>query len=220
MRSKIRGDLAQTIVYSKAKLFRDGAMELQLQCHCGQVRARLSHMQPQTVNRAVCYCRFCQSYLRFLGQEATFADSQGGTDVFQMSPRDITFESGFELIRAVKQTEKGAARYYAGCCNTPLFNGMQNLRVPFLGVFTGSIQGFEELRNADDAIGPVRARVNKQTEEQWAQPNADRMSVLRMLLHVARLMLFWFVRGDAKRSPLRADNGQPRLSVERIRVKT
>lgn len=193
-------------------------MQLQLECDCGQVQGTLRHIRAGTVNRVICYCRFCQSYLRYLGREAKIPDALGGTDLFQVSPRDLQIDQGAEHIHALKLTGRGAARYYAGCCNTPLVNGMQNLSIPFVGVLAHAIKGFDNDRTRDDALGPVRARVNCQTDAQRALPKTDRVSNVVMVAHFMRLMVLWIVRRDARLSPFRYPDGSPRFPVERIEV--
>jgi hypothetical protein len=39
-------------------------------------------------------------------------------------------------LRLMRLSEKGLLRWYAGCCDTPLFNTMATPKVPFVGVLT------------------------------------------------------------------------------------
>ncbi len=191
-------------------------MDLKFQCKCGQVTGTLKNLKPSGVNRVVCYCRFCQAYEQHLS--GAKQKDQPGSDLFQMSPRDIQFEQGFEWVHAIKLTDKGPLRYYAKCCNTPLVNGLQNMKVPFTGVAIDCVPQLLEESQSLLSFGPIRARVNTHGAQQKALPKSDNASKYRMFAHLARLMFGWWLRGDAKRSPFINAQGQPVLVGERIRL--
>ena len=193
-------------------------MEHKLQCQCGQVKGTLTNLQPSRVNRAVCYCRFCQAYQGYLSQEATPSEHYDGAELFQMSPKDIHFSQGFDQIHAVKLTDKGPLRYYAKCCNTPLVNGLANMNIPFVGVAIECVPELTSEQHRQDSLGPILARVNTHGPAQKALPKANKAAVYRMLVHLVRLMVGWWLRGDAKYSPFIDANGQPVLVGERIRL--
>lgn len=86
----------------------------QLSCMCGKVKGAVAVSAP--TNHVVCYCRDCQAFARFLGQEAIL-DRHGGTEIVQTNASKVTLSEGMEHLAAIRLTNKGLLRYYAGGCN-------------------------------------------------------------------------------------------------------
>jgi len=61
-------------------------------------------------------------------------DAQGGTDVVQTRPANLTFTHGQDTLACMRLTPKGLLRWYAACCNTPIGNTVANYRMPFVGL--------------------------------------------------------------------------------------
>ena len=72
-------------------------------------------------------------------------------DIVQIAPSDVTFKSGQEHLRVLRLYPSGLLRWYAGCCETPLFNTVATPKVGLIGMMT------QRLADPDQA-GPVRAR--------------------------------------------------------------
>jgi hypothetical protein len=127
-----------------------------LQCRCGTLKG---YIEPSTsVNRCVCYCRDCQAFAHFLGSASEILDAQGGTDVTQIRPANLTFTQGQNAIACMRLSERGLLRWYAACCNTPIGNTLSNFRVSFVGLVHSCLEGAGG--SLDDSFGAVRARVN------------------------------------------------------------
>jgi hypothetical protein len=92
-----------------------------LQCRCGTLKGYVVHSAG--VNRCVCYCSDCQAFAHFLGQPSEILDAQGGTDVIQTRPANVTFTQGQSALACMRLTERGLLRWYAACCNTARFRG-------------------------------------------------------------------------------------------------
>ena len=107
-------------------------IDLPLRCRCGLLTGVARGIASSRVNRVMCYCHGCQAYARALGRYEAIMDELGGTDVFQMSPRDLKFFTGVEHLAYMKVTEKGALRWYAKCCQTPIAHILALLRLPFM----------------------------------------------------------------------------------------
>ena len=137
-------------------------------------------------------------------------DDQGGTEVIQFSPRKFRFTGGEEHLGCLRQTKKGALRWYAKCCNTPIANTAGSTKLPFVGVVRRAVTAPEGAA-LDRAVGPVRARIYLPPEMKqgvnWREKG--------MMLRILRLLLFWKLRGDGKRSPFFGDDGKPIREVER-----
>ena len=58
---------------------------LALRCGCGAVSGRVE--APERAGRAICYCRDCRAFARWLGHPERTLDPAGGTDVVATTPR-------------------------------------------------------------------------------------------------------------------------------------
>jgi uncharacterized protein DUF6151 len=128
-------------------------MEHPLRCRCGTVSGWVK--EPRSANRVVCYCKDCQAFAYFLGQENQILDERGGSDVIQILPKNLSFTRGIEALKCIRLTDKGLLRWYASCCNTPIGNTLASYKISFVGIVHTCLE------NADtplhDSFGPVRA---------------------------------------------------------------
>jgi hypothetical protein len=133
-------------------------MEHPLRCRCGTIRGRVR--DPRAANRALCYCRDCQAFARYLGAQNEVLDARGGTDVIQILPKNLTFTQGIEALACIRLTDKGMLRWYASCCKTPIGNTLLNSKISFVGLVHNCLENPET--SLHDSFGPVRACVNTQ----------------------------------------------------------
>jgi hypothetical protein len=175
-----------------------------LQCRCGTVKGYLSHTT--AVNRCMCYCRDCQAFAHFLGKADEILDAQGGTDVVQTRPANLTFTHGQNALACMRLTPKGLLRWYTACCNTPIGNTVANYRMPFVGLVHSCLEGAGP--SLDQSFGPVRARVNTKSAKGEVPSGSGGMmsAILPFIALVARPL----VDGSYKRTPFfSADTGAP-----------
>jgi hypothetical protein len=104
---------------------------LNFQCGCGQVQARLSAAGVAAGSHIQCYCKDCQTSARHLGYRLP---EHGGTELIQTTPDAITFVSGADQLGLQRLSPNGLCRWYAKCCNTPMFNTLQRRTLPFAGI--------------------------------------------------------------------------------------
>ena len=110
------------------------------------------------MNRVVCYCDDCQTFLHYL-RRADLLDAQGGSDIVQIAPASLSFVQGKERIVGLRLTPKGLYRWYASCCGTPLGNTLSPA-IPFVGIIAQAFQG--ETQGPDDLVGrPIGAIYGK-----------------------------------------------------------
>ena len=139
-------------------------------------------------------------------------DEYGGTARFQVSPATVTFTRGFEALGCVQQTPKGALRWIARCCDTPVGLTLHKPTVPFVGLDLARVElDFP----VDEVLGPLRARVNGP----YPRSNASAIkgnwgSLLSMLGHLAPLSWRWWRAGDHHHNPFFSDAGAPIVDVE------
>ena len=118
-------------------------------CRCGAFAAEVD-ITPAAI-RAVCYCPSCRAFAE--QTDATDAlDPAGGSDLFQVAPEQIRFLRGAENLTWMQMTEKGPARWYTTCCNSPIANTLLTRAIPFATLMSHRLAHPE-------ALPPVGVRV-------------------------------------------------------------
>jgi Family of unknown function (DUF6151) len=178
-------------------------MQHPLKCRCGTIRGWISN--PRGANRAICYCKDCQAFAHFLGQEKIL-DPQGGTDVIQILPKNLTFTQGIEALACIRLTEKGMFRWYASCCNTPIGNTLPNFKISFVGLVHNCVEGSDMALR--DSSGPVRARVN--TQGATGEPKPKSHGTAAVIVRLMFMLLKARLDGSYRQTPFfLKDKGTP-----------
>jgi hypothetical protein len=126
-----------------------------VRCRCGTVQG---HVVPSSgATHAICYCRDCQAYARFIGTEQV-ADENGGTVVVASLPRHVALTAGLDSLACVSLSPRGLLRWYARCCDTPIANTPRNPKVPYVGVVHNCLETGG--RSIEQTFGPLRAVAN------------------------------------------------------------
>lgn len=161
-------------------------MSLPLRCRCGSVEGFVA--STGRAARAVCYCRDCQSYARFLGKPERTLDAHGGTDIIATVPQFVSFKHGVEKLRCMSLSEKGILRWYAGCCKTPVANLPRDPKLPYVGLVHECIGSPAAL---DTVVGPVRVRVNTKSAVGAVEstPGATLLAVMKIMTNVGTARL-------------------------------
>jgi hypothetical protein len=128
-----------------------------IRCRCGRIEGTLA--LPHKGVRAVCYCRDCQSFARYLGPPPGMLDAQGGTEVVAVRPDRVSFQRGVDQVACMSLSPHGTLRWFAPCCRTPLGNTPRNPGFPHLGLVHSCLDSRGDL---GAVFGPVRMRVNRQ----------------------------------------------------------
>jgi hypothetical protein len=183
-------------------------MDHPLQCRCGTIKGRVS--DTRSANRVVCYCGDCQAFARVLGQASTTLDAQGGSDIVQTLPKNVTFTQGADALACMRLTPKGMVRWYAGCCKTPIGNTLENSKISFIGLLHNCLE--DPQHPLQDSFGAVRTFANPQGAIGDPKPKARGMAAT----------IWWFVttilqarvNGDYQRTPFFKD-GRP-IAIPRV----
>ncbi|WP_345725514.1 DUF6151 family protein [Qipengyuania mesophila] len=80
----------------------------------------------------VCHCTDCRDLVRHFGHEARLLDAHGGTALYQSRCARMRIDRGRERLAELHMTEGPTLRWYASCCDTPLFNTYRNGRIPYV----------------------------------------------------------------------------------------
>ena len=106
-----------------------------LKCQCGAITGEVRNVTPKYGSRLVCHCSSCQAFANHIGAGEPTLDAQGGSDIYQTNPAQITFDTGAEHLKCLRLTPKGTIRWYTGCCQTPIGNTV-SVKFPFIGMIT------------------------------------------------------------------------------------
>src|SRR5579863_6166320 len=131
-------------------------MQHPLQCRCGKIQGWVA--DAHRANRVVCYCRDCQAFARVLGQANLTLDAQGGSDIVQTLPKNVTFTAGADALACLRLTDKGMVRWYADCCKTPIGNTLENHKISFVGLLHDCLDNPEQ--PLQRSFGAVRTYAN------------------------------------------------------------
>jgi hypothetical protein len=158
-------------------------MDIPIRCHCGQLQGRLA--SADRAGRAVCYCRDCQAFARFLGNPERILDEHAGTDIIATSPRLVRIERGTEQLRCMSLSENGLLRWYAACCRTPIGNTPRDPKLSYVGLVHNCLAGSP--RELDQAFGPPRVALN--TASAVGKVNPTPWSMLGAIFKIVRNLL-------------------------------
>ena len=148
-----------------------------LRCRCGTLQGVV--LPSATAVRAVCYCKDCQAYARFLGTPGV-VNRHGGTEVVASVPRQMRFTEGQAALACLSLSPRGTLRWYAGCCKTPIGNTPRNPRIAYVGLIHSCLDG--DASSLETSFGPLRMAVNTKSAigEVRATPAASVMGVLTL----------------------------------------
>ena len=163
-------------------------------CRCGTLKGTIS--DPRKAIRGICYCKDCQAYADFLGKAEGILDEAGGTDIVTVLQRRVAFTHGVEKLACMSLSERGALRWYAKCCGTPIGNTVRDFRQSFVGMVHSCLGEPESLTRS---FGPVRMKVNTASARIWVQ--AMPLSTLTSAFRFATLLIRARIDDSYRHSP-------------------
>jgi hypothetical protein len=107
--------------------------------------------------RLACLCDDCQIYAHYLGRAAEMLDAYGGTDLSYTIQSRIELRAGQELLRAVRLSQAGLLRVYAGCCRTPVAH-VPSPKLAFVGIPHLFMRCGADPASRDALLGPLVRR--------------------------------------------------------------
>jgi hypothetical protein len=126
-----------------------------LRCRCGTLQGYV--LPSAGATRAVCYCKDCQAYARFL-RTPRVLDRCGGTEVVASLPKHVHFISGQDALACLSLSPRGILRWYAKCCNTPIGNTPRNPTLAYVGLVHSGLETHSP--SLESSFGPLRMAVN------------------------------------------------------------
>jgi len=172
-------------------------------CRCGQLQGEV--VDTRGAMRAVCYCRDCQAYARWLGGTGDVLDAAGGTDVVATHARHVRFTAGRPQLACMSLSPKGLLRWYAACCKTPIGNTPRDRKLPYVGLVHTCL---EQARPLEPTFPPVQMDVNRAGAAGRAPARGGPLAMLKFGAMVLRLGAARFT-GSYRASPFFDAQGAP-----------
>jgi len=178
-------------------------MGIALRCRCGKLEGEVDATRVKA--RAICYCKDCQAFARFLAPDGSLLDSAGGTEVEAMLPAGLRFTKGVEHLACMSLSPKGIYRWYASCCNTPVGNTPRNPKASYLGLVRTCLAAAPE--ELDRQLGSGRMTAN--TESAHAPVKATPFAVLRAVPRLGAMLVGARIGGGWRENPFFDAAGAP-----------
>lgn len=153
----------------------------------------MHQVAPNRGNHLKCYCIDCQTAANVLGYQDSL-DEWGGTSIFQTIPKYVEFVGGQAHLACLRLSPKGLLRWYASCCNAPLFTMLPNRQVAMAGFNTARVA------DADRAAFKPLAGVHAAKSARNAPPGLKDWGLTK-----AFALILW----RALKARLRRDSGAP-----------
>ena len=110
---------------------------LGFKCRCGELAGELRPVAASDYTSIVCHCADCRSHYTHLG----LADPDK-VGIVQTSQDRVHVTRGGENLRVFRLSPRGALRWYATCCDTPLFyTPARSPRMTHVGVMVDAVTG-------------------------------------------------------------------------------
>lgn len=174
--------------------------DLPFACRCGQVRGTLHDITPRAGMQLRCQCDDCRRAVIWLGQPDPGIE---GVTYYQTTPARVSFENG--ALAAFTWKNEKLLRWYAPCCNTPLFNTLNSPKWAFASLSVAAL-------NDPDALGPVRARAF------IPKPNGKRghENISAFMWGFAKRVIGGRLSGTWRNTPFFDDTGAPIVPVRAL----
>lgn len=171
--------------------------ELPFACRCGAVQGLLVGAGPRAGDHVVCHCTDCQAFARRLGQADRILDANAGTALYQTRCAAMRITTGRDRLACLHLTEKPTLRWYAACCDTPMFNTYRTGRIPYITTLVANCD--PQLRDA--LLGPPIGHLFT-TEATGDIAHLTPMSMRAMMRRFFGRMVADVLSGDRRRSAL------------------
>ena len=147
-----------------------------LHCDCGSVQGYV--VPSASATRAVCYCRDCQAFARFIGTLGT-VDEKGGTEVVASLPYHVHLTRGVGKLACISLRDNGLYRWYAACCRTPVANTPRSRNIPYVGIIHRCLEKHQPSLEA--TFGPIRLVVNTKSARSGVEATSNVVTLARVL---------------------------------------
>ena len=172
--------------------------DLPFSCRCGAVKGVIEKAGPREGDFVVCHCTDCQTFAnRFDAGDRVMDEQDAGTPLYQSRCARMRIESGVDELRCIHLTEEATLRWYAGCCDTPLFNSYKNGKIPYVTTLVGNCDEGLRTRLLGEPIGHLFV-----DDDPACTGAVHRLSMNTLMRRFFVRMVKDIVSGDRRRSAL------------------
>ena len=172
--------------------------DLPFSCRCGAVKGVIEKAGPREGDFVVCHCTDCQTFAnRFDAGDRVMDEQDAGTPLYQSRCARMRIESGVDELRCIHLTEEATLRWYAGCCDTPLFNSYKNGKIPYVTTLVGNCDEGLRTRLLGEPIGHLFV-----DDDPACTGPVRRLSMNTLMRRFFVRMVKDIVSGDRRRSAL------------------
>jgi hypothetical protein len=175
---------------------------IEIQCNCGQFKAKLDHFPSETPGRLGCYCDDCQAYMIHLGR-TELLDKAGCTEIVPVYPRNVSIVSGESMLECIRLSDKGMYRWVASCCNSPIGNTAPGRAWVGVHAHMFKARGSSYL---NDTLGPIKSRILGKYAKGQPAPGTPMKMDFTAMKTVLPFMLKGVLRKAAWPSPFFRDD--------------
>ncbi len=165
-------------------------------CACGTVTGSIADVGPKQGDYVYCHCTDCQAVPKLLGAEERILERAGGTALYQTRCARLRFASGKDKLAGVHMTVKPTLRWYASCCDTPMFNTYANGKLPYTTILLANC---DEVGRA--ALGEPRGHLHL-ADAPGETADLKPMSMAALLRSFFKRLVRDIFSGDRRRNPL------------------
>lgn len=188
-------------------------MKIALRCACGHVEGVVRDVAPTRGVHLLCSCHDCQAFAHFLGRAEDILDAHDGTEIFQVSPSQVSITDGIEHLRCLRLAEGGLVRWYVDCCRMPVGNTTGSSGIPFVGMQVALMRLSDEQIARQEALGPIVARLYEKFSSTPPPEPSPFGATARVIWRSTKLIVRGWLGGKATPSPFfDSETGEP--SVE------
>lgn len=175
-----------------------GGATLPFACNCGKVHGTLRNITPNAGTQLICHCDDCRRAVIWLGKPDPGTE---GVRYYQTTPARVDIDAT-QLAAYTWKNEK-LLRWYAPCCNTPMFNSLNSPKWAFASISVNILSD-------PDALGPVRAHAF------ILKPNGKRghTGMLAFMGGFAKRVIGARISGTWRNTPFFDEAGAPRTKVK------
>ena len=165
-------------------------------CACGTVAGTITDVGPKQGDYVYCHCTDCQAVPKLLGAEERILERAAGTALYQIRCARLSFASGKDKLAGVHMTDQPTLRWYASCCDTPLFNTYANGKLPYTTILLANCD-----RAGRAALGEPRGHLHL-ADAPDETTDLKPMSMAALLRSFFKRLVKDIASGDRRRNPL------------------
>lgn len=171
--------------------------DLSFSCACGSVTGTLIKAGPRVGDLVVCHCSDCQAFAIRLGAADRILDQHAGTALYQGRCAAMRLSTGRDKLACLHLTDKPTLRWYARCCETPMFNTYRTGRIPYITTVVANCDRDQRELVLGQPIGHLFT-----DEAKGDASHLRRLSMAKLMRHFFWRMIADVVVQDRKRSEL------------------